>query len=93
MYRIREVDSHDDFVVDTLTDLHSLAFFDSASIPDFEDGHWWLTFHHGNPVGFAGVIPSTRVRRRLFFPRRCAQEALWTRSSVAFHAGDGIPRP
>lgn len=69
MYRIREVDSHDDDVADTLTDLHSLTFFDSASIPDFEDGHWWLAFHDGNPVESAGVIPSTRVRNAGYFSR------------------------
>jgi GNAT superfamily N-acetyltransferase len=69
MYRIREVDSHDDNVADTLTDLHSLTFFDSASIPDFEEGHWWLAFQDGNPVGFAGLIPSTRVRNAGYFSR------------------------
>jgi GNAT superfamily N-acetyltransferase len=70
MYRIREVDSHDDDVVDTLTDLHGLTFFGSASIPDFEQGHWWLAFHEEEqPVAFAGVIPSTRVRRAGYFSR------------------------
>jgi len=69
MYRIREVDRHHDDVADALTDLHSLTFFDSPSIPDFEDGHWWLAFHEGNPVGFAGVIASTRVRNAGYFSR------------------------
>lgn len=69
MYRIREVGNHDDDVADTLTDLHSPTFFDSASIPDFEDSYWWLAFHDGNPVGFAEVIPSTRVRNAGYFSR------------------------
>ena len=69
MYRIRAVDRHHDDVADALTDLHSLTFFDSPSIPDFEDGHWWLAFHEGNPVGFAGVIASTRVRNAGYFSR------------------------
>ena len=30
MYRIREVDGHDDEIADTLVDLHRLTFFDSA---------------------------------------------------------------
>ena len=42
MYRIREVDGHDDEVADTLRDLHRLTFFDGAPIPAFDRGHWWL---------------------------------------------------
>jgi GNAT superfamily N-acetyltransferase len=52
-----------------VTDLHLLTFFDSASIPDFEEGYWWLAFHDANPVGFTGVIPSTRVRNAGYFSR------------------------
>ena len=44
MYRIREVDGHDDDVADTLADLHRLTFFNGASIPEFDQGHWWLAF-------------------------------------------------
>ena len=69
MYRIREVDSHDEDMADTLADLHRLTFFDSASIPDFEDGHWWLAFYQGEPVAFAGVIEATRVRNAGYFSR------------------------
>jgi len=36
MYRIREVDGHDDEIADTLADLHRLTFFDSAAIPEFD---------------------------------------------------------
>ena len=69
MYRIREVDSHDDDVAEILTDLHRLTFLDSASLPEFEDGHWWLAFHEGEPVAFAGVSPSTHVRNAGYFSR------------------------
>ena len=63
MYRIREVDGHDDEIMDTLADLHQLTFFDGASIPEFDHGHWWLAFHETVPVAFAGVVPSTRAYR------------------------------
>jgi hypothetical protein len=33
LYRIREVDGHDEEIADTLADLHRLTFFDGASIP------------------------------------------------------------
>jgi hypothetical protein len=50
MYRIREVDGHDDDIADTIADLHRLTFFDGASIPKFDEGHWWLTFFDALPV-------------------------------------------
>jgi GNAT superfamily N-acetyltransferase len=61
MYRIREVDCQDDEISDTLADLHRLTFFDGASIPAFDWGHWWLAYYETMPVAFAGVIPSTRA--------------------------------
>ena len=51
MYRIREVDGHEDEIVDTLTDLHRLTFFGGAAIPEFDQGHWWLALHEATPVG------------------------------------------
>jgi GNAT superfamily N-acetyltransferase len=69
MYRIREVDGHDDEVADALTDLHRLTFFDGASIPEFDNGHWWLAFHDTMPVAFAGVVPSTRAHNAGYFCR------------------------
>jgi GNAT superfamily N-acetyltransferase len=69
MYRIREVDGHDDEVADTLAELHRLTFFDGAAIPDFDRGHWWLAFHEGMPVAFAGVVTSTRACNAGYFCR------------------------
>jgi hypothetical protein len=69
MYRIREVDGHDDEIMDTLADLHQLTFFDGASIPEFDHGHWWLAFHETMPVAFAGVVPSTRAYNAGYFCR------------------------
>jgi GNAT superfamily N-acetyltransferase len=69
MYRIREVDGSDDDIVDALTDLHRLTFFESASIPAFDCGHWWLAYHETMPVAFAGVIPSTRAHNSGYLSR------------------------
>jgi hypothetical protein len=54
MHRIREVDGHDDEVADTLADLHRLTFFDSAPVPAFDWGHWWLAFYERLPVKHCG---------------------------------------
>jgi hypothetical protein len=69
MYRIREVDGHDDEIADTLADLHRLTFFDGAAIPEFDRGHWWLAYHETMRVSFAGVIPSTRASNAVYFCR------------------------
>src|SRR6201999_1720691 len=60
LYRIRQTDTQDDEVVDTLGELHRLTFFDGAPVPEFDQGDGWLALHGAVPVGFAGVIPSTR---------------------------------
>ena len=62
LYRIREVDGHDDEVSDALADLHRLTFFGGAPIPRFDWGHWWLAYREATPVAFAGVVPSTHAR-------------------------------
>ena len=69
MYRIREVDGQDDEVAETLEDLHRLTFFDAASVPDFDQGHWWVAFHDAVPVAFAGVVASTHIRNAGYFSR------------------------
>ena len=69
IYRIREVDGQDDDVADTLADLHRLTFFDGASIPEFDGGHWWLVFFEAMPVAFAGVVASTRAHNAGYFCR------------------------
>ena len=69
MYRIREVDGHDDEIADTLADLHRLTFFDGAPILKFDQGHWWLAFHRTIPVAFAGIVSSTRAYNAGYFCR------------------------
>jgi GNAT superfamily N-acetyltransferase len=68
-YRIREVDGQVEDIADTLAELHRLTFFDSACIPGFDLGHWWLAFHENEPVAFAGVVPSTRACNAGYFCR------------------------
>ena len=69
MYRIREVEATDEDVADTLTELHRSTFLDSAPVPAFDDGHWWLAFRGNTPVAFAGVVPSTHVSGAGYFSR------------------------
>jgi ribosomal protein S18 acetylase RimI-like enzyme len=53
----------------TLADLHRLTFFDGASIPGFDHGHWWLAYRETVPMAFAGVVPSTHVHNAGYFCR------------------------
>jgi hypothetical protein len=69
MYRIREVDSHDEDVAETLAELHRLTFFDRARVPRFDLGHWWLALDGTEPVAFAGLVPSTHVDNAGYFCR------------------------
>src|ERR1700676_870080 len=69
MYRIREVDGQDDDIAETLAVLHRLTFFSGASVPKFDQGHWWLAFHATGPVAFAGVVASTHVCNAGYFCR------------------------
>jgi GNAT superfamily N-acetyltransferase len=69
MYRVRAVDGHDEDVADILAEIHRLTFFDAAAVPDFDLGHWWLAYRGDIPVGFAGLIPSTRVLNAGYFSR------------------------
>ena len=69
MYRIREVDGNDDGIADTLADLHQSTFLDTAPVPQFDQGHWWLALHGTKPVGFAGIVASTHVVNAGYFCR------------------------
>jgi len=69
IYSIREVDGEDEEILDTLSDLHRLTFFESAPLPPFDWGHWWLAFHGPVPVGFAGLVPSTYAANAGYFCR------------------------
>ncbi|WP_439369532.1 GNAT family N-acetyltransferase [Bradyrhizobium sp. DASA03120] len=79
MYRIRIVDTSDDDIVDTLSDLHRLTFFDAAGMPQFELGAWWLAYQGDDAVAFAGVLPSTHVRNGGYFSRVGVLQRHWGR--------------
>src|SRR5262245_45903951 len=69
MYRIREVDGNDEDVAETLAELHRVTFFDSAPLPNFGYGHWWLAHFSELPIGFAGLVSSTHARNAGYFCR------------------------
>jgi hypothetical protein len=69
MYRIREVDGQDDETAEMLADLHRLTFFNSAPMPEFDQGYWWLALYEIASVGFAGVITSTHAYNAGYFSR------------------------
>lgn len=77
MYRIRNVDAFDDDVADALSDLHQLTFLDSAVMPKFESGAWWLVYRGDDTVGFAGVVPSTHVKNGGYFSRVGVLQRHW----------------
>lgn len=69
MYRIRAVDGQDEDVADILADIHRLTFFDTAAVPNFDLGYWWLAYWDAAPVAFAGVVPSTHAHNAGYFCR------------------------
>jgi len=80
MYRIREVDAQDDDISEMLADLHRLTFFDSAPVPSFDWGHWWIAFHERLPVAFAGLVPSTHAQNAGYLCRVGVVDGHWGRS-------------
>jgi len=79
LYRIREVDGHDEEIADILAELHGLTFFDGAPVPSFDGGHWWLAYHEASPVAFAGAVLSAYARNAGYLcrvgvlPAHCGQ--------------------
>jgi GNAT superfamily N-acetyltransferase len=80
MYRIRAVDADDDEIAETLTDLHRLTFFDSAAVPQFGGGSWWLAYHGTEAVAFAGIVPSTHAYNSGYFCRVGVLKRHWGRA-------------
>ncbi len=69
MYRVRAVDADDDEIAEVLSDLHRRTFFDSAAVPGFGWGSWWIAYCEADAVAFAGVLPSTHALNSGYFCR------------------------
>jgi GNAT superfamily N-acetyltransferase len=80
MYRIRAVDGEDEEIAATLSDLHRLTFFESAPMPEFDWGYWWLVFFAHTPIAFAGLAPSTHVANAGYFCRVGVLREHWGRA-------------
>ncbi|WP_347337245.1 GNAT family N-acetyltransferase [Bradyrhizobium centrolobii] len=81
MYEIRTVDTGDEDIAETLTDLHRLTFFDGAAMPRFDLGAWWFACRGDEAVAFAGVAPSTHVRNSGYFCRVGVLRSHWGHGS------------
>jgi GNAT superfamily N-acetyltransferase len=80
-YRIREVDGEDES--DVLRALHTLTFFDTAKLPKFDDGLWWIAYYGDAPVGFINIIQSVLGSRAGYFKRV---------GVIPAHRGQGLQR-
>lgn len=61
VYRIREVDPTDEDVAETIKELHTETFGDTAPQVDPERGFWWLAFATDGGrelAGFCGLTPT-----------------------------------
>lgn len=64
-----QIEATDEELAEVLADMHQATFLDRAPVPSFDEGHWWLAFHEGRPVEFAGVILSTHFANAGYFCR------------------------
>src|SRR5581483_825599 len=80
MYRIKAVDGGDEEIAATLSDLHRLTFFESAPVPEFDWGYWWLAFHGRTAVAFAALVPSTHIAHAGYFCRVGVLREHWGRA-------------
>ncbi|WP_433994157.1 GNAT family N-acetyltransferase [Bradyrhizobium japonicum] len=60
-----------------------MTFLNSATMPQFEIGAWWLAYHGDVAVAFAGIVPSTHVSNGGYFSRVGVLQRHWgTRPSA-----------
>ena len=79
-YTIREVQVYDLRAVADIKRMHRACFpYDSSFEPKI--GHWWIAYHAGEPVGFAGMKLSSRWID-------CGY--LWRSGVLADHRGRGL---
>jgi len=85
-YRFTRADpQHDEDHRDLLRDLHTLSFWETAPMPDFEEpgGYWWLVHCGREPVAFCGM------REGYTYPTHCY---LYRAGVVYSHQGRGLQR-
>lgn len=81
MYTIRKVDGAKRRGI--IMALASECGFITSELPDPTVGEWWLVFHQGQPVGFAGMRPAST----------CPQAAFLCLAGIlAPHRGRGLQR-
>jgi GNAT superfamily N-acetyltransferase len=59
MYRFQLVDTDDEDIVESLKALHDICFADSAPMPEFEHGWWWIGHNGRELAAFCGITEST----------------------------------
>ena len=65
--KIRRADPNED--EDTLRSLHDATFAESAPMPDWHEGTWWIAWEGDEPIAFIGFIPSTVYPDMAYFSR------------------------
>jgi GNAT superfamily N-acetyltransferase len=71
-YVIREVDGGEADIADDIVNLHDLAFGKEApNVTEYDTdvGRWWLAYHNGVPVAFAGLKKSASEPGALYLVR------------------------
>lgn len=69
-----------------LRELHDECFGDSAPMPSFDPtdvGAWWLVYHAGDAVAFAGCVPSSYGKGYAYHKRS---------GVLPLHRGHGLQR-
>jgi len=73
VYSVREVDASDDEIAEIIHDFNRAAEpkFPALKEHELEGPHcyWWLAYHEGEPVGFAGMVPSRLYKNAGYLKR------------------------
>src|ERR1700761_4502473 len=70
VYSIREVDASDDEIADVIQGFNlQTPSFPKLTEHEFDTGCWWLAYFDDEPVGFAGMVPSSNWHNVGYFKR------------------------
>jgi GNAT superfamily N-acetyltransferase len=73
-FKIRLVDTGDEYIRDALAEMHDETFENTAPIPNFDVGDWWLVANGRELVGFCGLTPSTYRPNTGYLKRAAVRE-------------------